>query len=73
VESIVDTRWLHTINTGSSSLKADLYRLPEDTTETPERAPTLIPECETAIAGAIAYSREHFEDSPEISNWTWTP
>jgi xylulose-5-phosphate/fructose-6-phosphate phosphoketolase len=37
-----------------------------------DRAPTLISECETAIARAMAYSREHFEDPPEISNWTWT-
>src|SRR3712207_5397695 len=36
VESIVDARRLLTINTGSSSLKAALYRLREDTTETPE-------------------------------------
>jgi xylulose-5-phosphate/fructose-6-phosphate phosphoketolase len=36
------------------------------------RAPTLISECEAAIARATAYSREHFEDPPEISNWTWT-
>src|SRR5215213_8232406 len=36
VESIVDARRLLTINTGSSSLKAALYRLWEDTTETPE-------------------------------------
>jgi hypothetical protein len=26
-----------------------------------------------AIARATAYSREHFENPPEISNWTWTP
>ena len=38
-----------------------------------DRAPTLISECMAAIARAIAYSREHFEDPPEISNWTWTP
>jgi xylulose-5-phosphate/fructose-6-phosphate phosphoketolase len=38
-----------------------------------DRAPTLISECEVAIARATAYSREHFEDPPEISNWTWTP
>jgi xylulose-5-phosphate/fructose-6-phosphate phosphoketolase len=37
-----------------------------------DRAPTLISECEAAIARATAYSREHFEDPPEISNWTWT-
>jgi acetate kinase len=36
VESIVDARRLLTINTGSSSLKAALYRLRDDTTETPE-------------------------------------
>ena len=38
-----------------------------------DRVPTLISECEAAIARATAYSREHFEDPPEISNWTWTP
>ena len=32
----MDARRLLTINTGSSSLKAALYRLREDTTETPE-------------------------------------
>src|SRR5215217_5932077 len=36
VESIVGARRLLTINTGSSSLKAALYRLREDTKETPE-------------------------------------
>ena len=36
MESIVDARRLLTINTGSSSLKVALYRLREDTTETPE-------------------------------------
>src|SRR5918998_2076688 len=36
VESIVGARRLLTINTGSSSLKAALYRLREDTRETPE-------------------------------------
>src|SRR5918998_3663902 len=35
-ESTVNVRRLLTINTGSSSLKAALYRLREDTTETPE-------------------------------------
>src|SRR5215212_9033155 len=133
-ESIADARRLLTINTGSSSLKAALYRLREDTMELPElraeasriggqggdlrladdrgetleerrdglpdhaaaldallsrlrdrgldrdhlaaearrarrenlwfapgdRAPTLISECEAAIARATAYSREHF-------------
>ena len=37
-----------------------------------DRAPTLMSECEAAIARAIAYSREHFEYPPEIRNWTWT-
>ena len=36
VESIVAARRLLTINTGPSSLKADLYRLREDATESPE-------------------------------------
>jgi hypothetical protein len=36
VESIVSARRLLTINTGSSSLKAALYRLREDATETTE-------------------------------------
>src|SRR5215217_9209804 len=36
VESIVDARRLLTINTGSSSLKAALYRLREYTAESPE-------------------------------------
>jgi acetate kinase len=36
VESIVRAQRLLTINTGSSSLKAALYRLQENTTETPE-------------------------------------
>jgi acetate kinase len=36
VESIVDARWLQTINTGSSSLKAALYRLREGTAQTRE-------------------------------------
>src|SRR5215212_2583684 len=36
VESNVGARRLLTINTGSSSLKAALYRLQEGTTETPE-------------------------------------
>src|ERR671929_736533 len=36
VENIVSGRRLLTINTGSSSLKAALYRLQEGATETPE-------------------------------------
>ena len=126
VEGIADARRLLTINTGSSSLKAALYRLREDTTETVElraeasriggqsgsmrladdRGETLderrddLPDhaaapvrervCEgleflgirldtnrnaahAPIISATAYSRERFEDPPEISNWTWTP
>jgi xylulose-5-phosphate/fructose-6-phosphate phosphoketolase len=38
-----------------------------------DRTPTLISECEAAIARATAYSREHFEDPPEVRDWTWTP
>ena len=38
-----------------------------------DRALTLVSECEAAIASATAYSREYFEDPPEISDWTWTP
>jgi xylulose-5-phosphate/fructose-6-phosphate phosphoketolase len=34
---------------------------------------TLIPELQSLIAKAMAYSRAHFEDLPEISDWTWTP
>jgi xylulose-5-phosphate/fructose-6-phosphate phosphoketolase len=37
-----------------------------------ERAPALIDECNAMIAQGVAYSREHFEDLPEIANWTWT-
>jgi xylulose-5-phosphate/fructose-6-phosphate phosphoketolase len=37
-----------------------------------DRTPTLISECEAAIARATAYSREHFEDPPEVRDWTWT-
>ncbi len=37
------------------------------------RTPGLIDECFTLIRRAVAYSREHFEDMPEITNWTWTP
>jgi xylulose-5-phosphate/fructose-6-phosphate phosphoketolase len=37
-----------------------------------DRAPTLISECEAALARAKAYSREHFDDPPEIRDWTWT-
>jgi xylulose-5-phosphate/fructose-6-phosphate phosphoketolase len=35
-------------------------------------APSLISRCESLIARATAYSREHLEDPPEIRDWTWT-
>src|SRR5436305_6132343 len=37
-----------------------------------DRAPTLIAACENLITKAVAYSREHFADPPEISDWAWT-
>jgi xylulose-5-phosphate/fructose-6-phosphate phosphoketolase len=37
-----------------------------------DRAPTLIAACESLIAQAVAYSREHLEDPPEIRDWAWT-
>ena len=33
---------------------------------------TLIAELDSLIAGAVAYSREHFEDLPEIREWRWS-
>ena len=56
-------------------LAAEALRRAERTSDARlrDRAPTLISECEAAIARATAYSREHFEDPPEISDWTWTP
>jgi xylulose-5-phosphate/fructose-6-phosphate phosphoketolase len=36
------------------------------------RAPVLIDTCMSLIAKARAYSREHLEDAPEISDWVWT-
>jgi xylulose-5-phosphate/fructose-6-phosphate phosphoketolase len=38
----------------------------------PERATTLITACEALITNAVAYSREHFQDQPEIADWKWT-
>jgi phosphoketolase len=32
----------------------------------------LISECESLIVRAMAYSREHLKDMPEIRDWTWT-
>ncbi len=37
-----------------------------------DRAATLIANCNRLIARAVAYSREHLEDMPEIRDWTWT-
>jgi xylulose-5-phosphate/fructose-6-phosphate phosphoketolase len=37
-----------------------------------EQAQGLISECNNLIARAVAYSREHLEDMPEITNWVWT-
>ncbi len=37
-----------------------------------DRAPKLIDECNALIARATEYSREHFEDPPEIRDWVWT-
>jgi xylulose-5-phosphate/fructose-6-phosphate phosphoketolase len=35
------------------------------------RSGALIAELESDIQKAVAYSREHFEDSPEIADWVW--
>ena len=35
------------------------------------RTPALIDECSTLIQRAVAYSREHFEDMPEVRDWIW--
>jgi xylulose-5-phosphate/fructose-6-phosphate phosphoketolase len=34
-------------------------------------APRLIAQCTQQIETAVAYSQEHFEDMPEIRDWTW--
>ncbi|MGH9483063.1 MAG: phosphoketolase, partial [Terriglobales bacterium] len=36
------------------------------------RRQQLLAACSQAIADAVAYAREHFEDPPEIRNWRWT-
>jgi xylulose-5-phosphate/fructose-6-phosphate phosphoketolase len=36
------------------------------------RTRPLIEECQAELEKAVKYSREHFEDMAEISNWTWT-
>ncbi|HEY0069752.1 MAG TPA: phosphoketolase family protein [Chloroflexia bacterium] len=35
-------------------------------------AAPLVDECNTLIQRAVQYSREHFEDMPEIRDWVWT-
>jgi xylulose-5-phosphate/fructose-6-phosphate phosphoketolase len=35
------------------------------------RASALVDECRSLIAKATAYSLEHLEDPPEITNWVW--
>jgi xylulose-5-phosphate/fructose-6-phosphate phosphoketolase len=37
-----------------------------------EGAPGLIADCDSRIAQAVAYAREHLEDQPEIREWVWT-
>jgi xylulose-5-phosphate/fructose-6-phosphate phosphoketolase len=37
------------------------------------QAPDLIAELRTLITDAVEYSRQHFEDLPEIRDWTFTP
>ncbi|MEO7192414.1 MAG: phosphoketolase family protein [Vicinamibacterales bacterium] len=38
-----------------------------------DRAQPLIDLCEHALSAATTHAQEHFEDAPEISEWTWTP
>jgi xylulose-5-phosphate/fructose-6-phosphate phosphoketolase len=37
-----------------------------------DRGQALIDECEALIARAVAYSKEHLEDMPEIRDWVWS-
>jgi xylulose-5-phosphate/fructose-6-phosphate phosphoketolase len=37
----------------------------------PDNADLLIDECQAILKRHTAYVREHFEDMPEIRNWTW--
>jgi xylulose-5-phosphate/fructose-6-phosphate phosphoketolase len=39
----------------------------------PAQADRLIDECKAVLKKHAAYVREHFEDMPEISEWSWTP
>jgi xylulose-5-phosphate/fructose-6-phosphate phosphoketolase len=36
------------------------------------RAPGLIDECKSLVDRAVAYSKEHLEDMPEIRDWVWS-
>ena len=36
-----------------------------------QQAPPLLEELRSLTAKAVAYSREHLEDPPEINNWVW--
>jgi len=36
------------------------------------RVTELMTECDRLIAAAVRYTREHLDDPPAISNWTWT-
>ena len=38
----------------------------------PERGAALAEHCTDMLARHHAYIREHFEDMPEIRNWTWS-
>ncbi|GAC1513361.1 MAG: phosphoketolase family protein [Chloroflexota bacterium] len=37
-----------------------------------QQSGTLIAELESLIDRAVDYSREHFEDPPEVNDWTWS-
>src|SRR5438067_9892360 len=39
----------------------------------PENADQLIEQCELTLRRHTAYVKQHFEDMPEIRDWTWTP
>lgn len=36
-----------------------------------DRAAALVAQCRRAIEEAVAYSRTHFVDPPEIREWVW--
>jgi xylulose-5-phosphate/fructose-6-phosphate phosphoketolase len=43
----------------------------ERTDRLEDRAAALIERCRAELARADRYAREHFEDPPDIANWTW--